>query len=344
MTFRLLITATFFLISHLVHADTESSKLKPLAHFDKYSRVGYNDIWGYTDPAGREFALLGLVNGLSVIDINDTANLREIAYFPGQDSSWRDIKTYKHYAYVVNESGGGMQIIDLSQLPQKATLAATYTGFQTSHNLYIDEDTGLLFAEGTDAMPVRILSLADPVQPKQIATLGVECHDIYARNGMLFVSEGGHGTIGVFDYTDPAHPKFKYRFEIPNAGYVHNAWQSDDGDYLMTTEETTNKTIKMWDIRNPSKVKLVGEYLAGNGLAHNTHIKGNYAYISHYGSGLRIVDISNPTNLREVAHFQKPGATPRGFKGAWGAFPFFASGKVLLSEIETGLYVLEHHP
>jgi hypothetical protein len=123
----------------------------------------------------------------------------------------------------------------------------------------------------------------------------------------------------------------------------------------MTTEETEGKTLKMWDIRDLSRVRLAGEYLAPNGLTHNTHIKGNYAYISHYGSGLRIVDVTNRSSLREVAYQQKDpgfeapwlgeamGFAPRlaDYTGAWGAYPFFRSGKVLVSDIEAGLFVVE---
>lgn len=318
-----------------------TDKLLPLANFNKYADAEYNDVWGYTDANGREYALLGVQTGTSVVDVTDTASLREIAFIPSARSIWKDIKTYKQYAYVVNESSGGMQILDLSGLPEKVEVVNTYTKFQNSHNLWIDEEAGILFAEGSHMEPVRLFSLADPVNPVQVSSLGVECHDMYARNGVVYVSEGGHGTIGVFDYSDMHNPKLLARFEIPNGGYVHNAWLTDDGRYLMTTEENTGKTVKMWDVSDLSNVRMTGEYLAPNKLAHNTHIKGHFAFISHYGGGLRIVDVSNPSALVETAHFTKGAGTPGGFVNAWGAYPFFESGKVLVSDIEDGLFIVE---
>jgi hypothetical protein len=71
------------------------------------------------------------------------------------------------------------------------------------------------------------------------------------------------------------------------------------------------------------------------------HVKGSYAYISHYKDGLRIVNIANPSNIVEEAYYDTYNASLAGnFHGAWGAFPFFNSGKVLISDMESGLYVV----
>lgn len=319
-----------------------SQRLTPLAKF-KYDRnIEYNDVWGYTAPDQREYALLGVVDGTAIIDITDASSPNEISFIPSNRSTWKDIKTLGHYAYVVNESGGGMQIIDLSKLPEVATLAATFTDFSTSHNLWIDTDRKILFAEGDHAQPVKLYSLENPLAPTKLSFLGVECHDIYARDGLVYVSEGGHGTIGIFNYDDPANPTLVKRFQIQRAGYVHNAWPTTDNRYLMTTEENSGKTMKMFDLSDLRSVQKVGEVLAPGSLAHNVHIKGDYAFVSHYGSGLRIYDVSNPSSMNEVAFWQEGERSQTGFVSVWGAFPFFKSGKILASSIEEGLYIFQH--
>jgi choice-of-anchor B domain-containing protein len=310
-----------------------------LKHLDEYHSAGYNDCWGYTAPDGREYALLGVQSGTSIIDITDAANAYEVEFFPSTISLWKDIKTYQHYAYVVNEAGGGMQIIDLSGLPNSAALAATYTGFQTSHNIYIDIPAAMLYAEGSFSEPVRAISLADPLNPVQISSFGIECHDVYVQNGIAYVSEGNSGSYGIYDVSNPNNPNLSYRINVPAAGYAHNAWASEDGNYLMTTEETNGKTIKLWDISNLSNT-LTDQILGPSGLAHNTHLKGNFAYVSHYVDGLRIYDISDPNNIFETGYYDTYGPPSGGFNGAWGAYPFFDSGKVLISDMESGLYVV----
>ena len=318
-----------------------STALQLHSSWNERSSAKYNDIWGYTDPDGREYALLGVRNGTSIILLDDEDPPREVSFIPSATSLWKDIKTYKHYAYTVNESGGGLQIIDLSNLPDSAELVKNYTGFETSHNIFVDEANHRIYAEGNHAVPVRILSLEDPVNPRQIGSFGVECHDIYVRDNIAYISEGGHGTIGIFDTFNPQNVEVIKRFQIPNAGYVHNAWLSDDGNHLMTTEETTGKTVKYWDIFDLNNITQVGEYLGPNRLAHNAHIKGNYAYISHYGGGLRILDIRQPANLLEVAYYMEQSEPKRGFVDDWGTYPFLDSDKILISDIDSGLYVVE---
>ena len=185
---------------------------------------------------------------------------------------------------------------------------------------------------------MRTISLADPLNPLQVSFFGVACHDIYARDNIAYVSEGNSGTIGIYDLTTPSSPSFLQRLNIPAPpGFVHNAWLSDDSNFMMTTEETPGKTVKLWDISNLGSITMTDDYIGPNNFAHNTHVKGDFAYISHYEAGLRIVDISDPFDIFEVGHYDTYSGSGL---GCWGAFPFFASGKVLASDVETGLYVL----
>ena len=315
----------------------ESAELELLANLNQYPAVGYNDCWGYTAPDGREYALLGVQNGTSIVDITDAPTVTEIAFIPGSNSLWRDIKTYRSYAYAVNESGGGLQIIDLSDLPNSASLAATYNGFSTSHNIEIDTTNALMYAEGDGGVVVRTLSLADPLSPVQLSTFGIECHDMYPRDNLVYVSEGGSGSIGVYDLSNPSAPTLSYRHNIPAAGYVHNAWLSDDGNYMVTTEETTGKTVKYWDISNTGSITMTDEYLSfPSQLAHNAFIKGDYLYLSHYDDGIKIVDVSDPADIFETAFYDTYNGSGL---GCWGTYPFFQSGKVIASDVETGLWV-----
>jgi choice-of-anchor B domain-containing protein len=318
--------------------------LQLLGTFNPRPASGYNDIWGYTAPDGSEYALLGVKNGTSVIAISNPSNPVEIGFIPSNNSTWKDIKTFSHYAYVViDQTGNGLQIIDLSNLPNNVSLVNTYTGngFASSHNIYIDEDAGILYAQGGGG--VRVISLADPVNPIQLTVINApSVHDVYASDGKLFVSEGWNFSYSIWDVSNPATPYLTGRFFTPSSGYAHNAWATEDNRYVMTTEEVpANNTVKMWDIQDPGNPTLLDEYLASpGGRPHNTHIKGHYAYISHYWDGLRIVDISDPANLHEVAFYDTYPAPGSGFEGNWGAYPFFNSGKVLASDQVTGLYIL----
>ena len=309
-----------------------SPNVQLLAHVNDYPSEGYSDCWGYVAPDGREYALLGVRNGTSILDITDTNNVTEVVFIPSASSTWKDIKTYQHYAYVVTEASGGMQIIDLSDLPNSATVVGTVTDFQSSHNIYIDVPNAIIYIEGNNSNPVYAYSLADPVNPTFLSSFGIECHDIFARDNIAYISEGSSGSIGIYDLNNPTQPVLLQRLQIPSAGYVHNAWLTDDSHYMMTTEETIGKTIKMWDISDLNNITFTDDILAPGQLAHNAHIKGKYAYVSHYSDGLRIYDISDPYNIVEAGYYDTADD--------WGAYPFFASGKILISDIDDGLYVV----
>ncbi|MEM7204931.1 MAG: hypothetical protein AAF628_32045 [Planctomycetota bacterium] len=75
----------------------------------------YNDVWGYVAPDGRELALLAADNGTYVVDCTVATAPRELLFVAGPSACCRDIRTYRSFAYVVNDGGGGgLQIIDLS--------------------------------------------------------------------------------------------------------------------------------------------------------------------------------------------------------------------------------------
>jgi len=73
-----------------------------------------NDCWGYTSPSGREYALMGLSNAMAVIEITDPTNPSIIGSISHSSSLWADIKVYQDVAYVSNESGGGIDVVDLA--------------------------------------------------------------------------------------------------------------------------------------------------------------------------------------------------------------------------------------
>ena len=41
---------------------------------------GLNDIWGYVDHDGNEYALVGCANGFSYVDISDPSNPQEVFF------------------------------------------------------------------------------------------------------------------------------------------------------------------------------------------------------------------------------------------------------------------------
>ena len=63
-------------------------------NYDTNHNTKCNDIWGWEDDNGNEFALVGLENGFSCVDVTNPAIPIEMFYISDINSIWRDIKTW----------------------------------------------------------------------------------------------------------------------------------------------------------------------------------------------------------------------------------------------------------
>lgn len=312
------------------------------------NQTGGSDVWGYTAPDGTEYALMGVLDGFAVIQIPSMEVVAHIAG-PEEGDRWyhRDVVVHGHYAYTVSENLGtneGLQIIDLSGLPESVELVAVHTeGIVSSHNLDVDRETGYLYVLNSANNGIVIVDVSDPENPHNVGTIELpDVHDIHARGDVLYVAEGRNPTFSVWDVSDKSNPEMLVRVPIPDGGYVHNIWPSDDDNYLITTEETTDKTVKVWDISDPENIELVGEWLGENRLAHNVHIQGRYAFFAHYTGGIIVVDISDPAHPVQVAQYDTtPDDDEPGFRGTWGATVPSPGGYVYGSDISGQLTVLK---
>jgi choice-of-anchor B domain-containing protein len=320
--------------------------LRLVAKIDQHHDAGYSAIWGYTAPDGHEYALLGARDGTSIVDITDEANIHEAAFIPGPTSTWRELKTFSHYAYVVTDSvNSGVQIIDLSTLPGSAALVATFSDYPQSHTIWIDNATATMYLMGGSGEKVVAFSLENPLEPRELSLFGTTyVHDAYIANGRAYLAEIKSRSFSIWDVQDPSHPTFISRYRDENAPNIsfHNAWPYGENDrYLVTTEETSGRTVKIWDIADPQHISMVSEFIPPNQLAHNVQIKGHYIYYSSYGGGVRITDIADPAHPVEVAHWARGTGRDEGFVSTWGCYPFFPSGKVVGSDMQGGLVVLD---
>ena len=121
--------------TYLAAQQVEIDNIRPIAHLELGT---CNDVWGYTAPNGHEFALVGPRTGTYIFDVStDPHDPIEVGFIPGTISTWRDLKTHGYYCYVVNESGGGMDIISLED-PFNPYKVGSYTSSTAkAHKMFI---------------------------------------------------------------------------------------------------------------------------------------------------------------------------------------------------------------
>lgn len=300
--------------------------------------INANDIWGYVDNNGREYALVGKRNGLSIVSLENPSQPQQLFFSPGTPSVWRDIKTFGGRAYICNDDGGGIKMIDLSNLPTSITVYdSVIAGVDRAHNLWIEGDR--LYVIGSPAFNggMGIYSLSNPLAPQYLGQYDARyVHDAYVRNKIAYLAEIYAGSLTILDCSDPALPVKLGETTYPGA-FTHNTWLNDAGTVCFTTDEIAATYIRAWDITDPGNIEPLGKIRSsvnqGNGIPHNVHVLDDYLITSYYSDGIHLVDASRPQSLVEIGYYKTGGSV-------WGAYPFLPSGIILASDILKGLYVL----
>ncbi len=324
---------------------------------ESYKR--YNDVWGWVDENGIEYGIIGAGNGTAIFSLEDPANPQLIQLVPGGLSLWRDIKSYEQYLYVVaDEKSDGLLIIDMRHAPDsiswkywKPTIAFPPGPevLQICHNLYIDGQ--YLYLAGCNRLGdrkkgIQIFDLApNPMEPTFLSnTDPFYAHDVYADSNRIYASNLGEGLF-IIDVSDKSAPSTTATIET-SMDFTHNAWASDDQNFVFTTDERSNAFVDAYDISDLDDITLLDQYrpIATEGLGvipHNVHYHNGYLVTSYYTDGLKIVDAKNPSMLTEVGSYDTYFERDGGFGGAWGAFPYLPSGRILVSDRERGLFILQ---
>lgn len=321
-----------------------------------------NDIWGFVDNKGTEYAVLGSVAATYIYSLEDPKNPKLRYRAPGAISTWRDMKYYNNHIYVTHDQDTfGLTIIDVSKAPDTIThtywnpiitVAGTTAKFVRAHNIYIDS-LGFAYLAGHNlgARGVMILDLKpDPKKPTVMSAANrFYSHDAYVVDNKLYSSELSNG-FAIYDVTNKSNPVELGRGRSTN-NFTHNAWLSSDLKYLYTTDEKANCYVESYNVYDPKNIKFLDKIKTMPGttrvIPHNTHTYGDYAVTSWYTDGIIIKDISDPKQMTIVGRYDtyttdnNLPASGSLFFGCWGAYPYLPSGILLASDINTGLYVLK---
>lgn len=327
----------------------------------------YNECWGYVAPNEREYAFLGSTKGTYIFDISDPSNPALINFFQTKDTVTlvvnKDYATYLNYLYAVSDQGdNSLQIFDLQYLPDSVVkVYDTNAISKRCHTIFVENDR-LYMASNTrpdgSFGPMDIFSLADPLNPALLGTLShpgfFSVHEVFVKNDTAYCANGING-LWIYNMKFPATPSLISIVDVyAESGYNHSAWLTDDSKTMVFTDENHGRGVKvfdMTDIHDPqlksmirSNMLQVPDSLTQNGsVAHNPYIKGDLLFLSYYHDGVRVYDISNPSNPKLVAwHDTYPQNTNYySYNGCWGLFPFLPSGNIIASDITNGLFILD---
>lgn len=251
----------------------------PISELGGGRGVDLNDIWGWTDPqTGREYALVGRVDGTAFVDVTDPYHPVYVGELPKTKESpgsvWRDIKVYRDHAFIVADGAGphGMQVFDLTRLrglsgePVTFEPDAHYSGINSAHNIVINTDTGFAYTVGnssggeTCGGGLHMINIQDPLNPTFAGCYSASgtgragtgyTHDAqclvyngpdseYAGREICFGSN--ETALNIADVTDKENPVSIASASYPNVSYTHQGWISEDHRYFYVNDELDELT------------------------------------------------------------------------------------------------------
>jgi choice-of-anchor B domain-containing protein len=339
-----------------------------------------NDSWGWTDPqTGKEYALMGTDENTSFLDITDPINPIYLGNLPTSTvaSAWRDIKVYNNHAFIVSEAPShGMQVFDLTRLrnvanaPEIFTADALYDGFGSAHNIVINETSGYAYAVGAQVFDdsgrsfnggPHFVNIQNPTNP---IAAGGYADDAYSHDAQVVTYAGpdsehvgkeiliGSNTneVVIIDISDKSNPIQLSTIEYTDIGYTHQGWFTEDQRHFILGDELDERdfgfnsrsiVFDMTDLDNPSvSMTYIGPTAA---IDHNGYTKGDMFFLANYTAGVRMLDISNigTNQIQEVGYFDTyPSDNSTVTRGAWNVYPFFESGNIIISDIDSGFYII----
>lgn len=275
----------------------------------------------------------------------------------------------------------GMQVFDLTRLrnvnnaPVTFTPDAHYDGFGSAHNIVINEKNGFAYAVGTreaysTQTPVPLLfnggpyivNIENPTSPFFVSGYGLVgyTHDAQVVNYSgpdqdhvgkeLYIGSNANEVV-ILDITNKNSVQIISTVQYTNVAYSHQGWFTEDQRFFLMGDEidelnfgfnTRTVVFDFTDLDNPfQSFDYFGPTPA---IDHNGYVRGDKYYLANYTAGMRVIDISDidNQNLVEVGFFDThPESDDVSFNGAWSLYPYFASGNIVISDMNRGLFVVK---
>jgi choice-of-anchor B domain-containing protein len=336
----------------------------------EYAIIGLQNGTAVVDvtETGSEFEV-GTISGA------DTT-WRDIKVYQSFDSI---VGRWQAFAYVTADSASDrLTVIDLRGLPNSIALSGRVTPDISAHNVTIantnyatgslmDANINVLLQIGgsnLDGGAFRSFGLFDPQAP----VLNVQSSfGGYMHDGVAFILDdnraaascGGSANCEILvDFNEGEFEISRISggtatlLSTTNFGQacnVHSGWLSEDLGFLFVLDVLDernlglNTTLRVYDLANLGSPNLAGTWTGPTqAIDHNGYTRGNRYYMSNYTRGLTVLDITNPASPATVGFLDTfPSSDNNSFNGAWGVYPFLPSGKILVSDINSGLYVLQ---
>jgi choice-of-anchor B domain-containing protein len=302
-------------------------------------------------------AVVPNITWINLIEFSDVKNPQLVTIdIKAIDGDCRDVDFYQDYlicGLVGASDHRRVLVYDISDWKNPKLVSTVRSAvYKTVHNVFVAGKVCFLPTIGDDQGELHMLDLTDPTNPAPLGSVRFldrflgDVHDVTVIGNRLYASafNSGFWVIDFENLDNPKQLKYDLKAQQPyGRGAAHNAWPSPDGKFLFTGDESRGDFIRSFDISDLSDIKALGQYrVAPDAIPHDLVVDGQFVYVAYYAHGVRVLEYSDPRNLREVTAFDPHSGRARythGYDGFWDVYPF--GRYVLGSDMQTGLWILE---
>jgi hypothetical protein len=269
-------------------------------------------------------AYVALDGGFAAVDVSDPGSPTVLARREDSGiSGIKDVKVDGDRLIAVgpaNRAGAsnGAALYDVSD-PARPTLLATHDTGYAIHNAYLAGDTAYLIDNGAAEMVVVDVGDDDPNEVARYGLQGASIlHDVYVQSSVAYLAYWNDGTamVDVSDRTNPSLVGLVREGSSRSPNNDHYVMPNDDGSVVAIGKELLrggDLGIELWDISDPTDTAFRAEIdppdVGGEATSHNFDVAGGYLYSSWYTGGVRVHDVSDPSNPTEVDAYSGDGAS-----------------------------------
>ena len=322
----------FFMFTLVVQADDQQMQL-----VSKTSGPVF-DVYATTD-----YAYLCAGGILIILDVKDPSKPTQVGQVITPGTAWK-IHISGNYAYIANGSEGGIRIIDVSNPTDPKEIGFCDTP-GTAVGVYVSDNYAYI-ADNSDG--VRVINISDPNRPEEIGFYNIPGYtsDVYVSGSYAYAISFRPGEMTsilyILDISDPKSPKEAGSYRAKS---MHRVCVFGDYAYVASGSEGVrvidvsnpkdprevgsykeaklmygihikgnyayvidNAEFLVLDISDPENLENTGNCEIPGYTAENVFASEDYAYVADQDAGLRIIDISDPVNPKEVGAFDINGS------------------------------------
>jgi choice-of-anchor B domain-containing protein len=249
------------------------------------------------------------------------------------------------------------------------------------HDIAVNQESGFAYALGTASGGERcsggslFIDMKNPLKPEFAGCFadvgtgrsgGGYTHDALCVmykgpdtrfKGREICMAANETTVSIQDVTDKKNVKVLARADYPTPAYAHQGWFTEDQRYFYLNDEldesgnggrgvgnaSKGTRTMIFDVAKLDDPIMVKEYIGPtHATDHNLYVKGDRMYQSNYLAGLRVLDISDPLNPKEIGFLDTtPGENTSSMSGSWNNYPFFKNGAIGVVSMGEGFFMVK---